>query len=267
MISVQFNFSVGESIITELITLKEDSRELKISATVDWKESHKMLRVRAETAIHNGEALYEIQYGNIKRPTHDNTSWDAAKFETAAHRFADLSEPDYGFAILNDCKYGHRIRDNVMELTLLRSPKMPDKEADMRIHTFTFAYLPHLGDFAHSEVFKRAHELNSPLIMHRGGVVKEEERSYFRIEQNNSVGAVQVKIETVKPAEDGNGTIIRLYETCGRPVDVTLMCLDNWSKMIETNLLERGETIVSENTNCIDLGFTPYEIRTFRLVR
>ncbi|MBN2829479.1 MAG: alpha-mannosidase, partial [Candidatus Cloacimonetes bacterium] len=267
MISVRFRFSIGVSSISQIISLKENSRQLNIKTTVDWKEAHKMLRVRAETAIHNGEALYEIQYGNIKRPTHDNTSWDAAKFETAAHRFADLSETDYGFAILNDCKYGHRIRDNVMELTLLRSPKMPDKEADMRVHEFTFAYLPHPGDFAHSEVLKRAHELNSPLIIHRGSTKHYEDRSYFRIEQNNAVGAIQVKIETVKPAEDGDGTIIRLYETCGRPVDVTLMCHDIWSKMIETNLLEQGDTVVAENTGCVDLGFTPYEIRTFRLVR
>ncbi len=267
LVKVEMKFTVGESTITEIITLEENSRQLTIESEVDWKENRKMLRVAAETSIHKGEATYEIQYGSLKRPTHDNTSWDAAKFETAAHRFADLSEPDYGFALLNDCKYGHRIRDNVMELTLLRSPKYPDPDCDMRVHNFTFAYMPHMGDYTHSEVLQAAHELNSPVMIHLGGKESVSDRSCFRIEQNSANPAIQVKIETVKPSEDGKDTIIRLYETCGRPVDVTLFSETVWSKIVETNLLEAGDEVVAESTNCLDLGFTPYEIRTFRLIK
>ncbi len=267
LIKVGLEFTVGKSNVSQIVSIEENSRQVTIETEVDWKEDRKMLRVGAETTIHKGEATYEIQYGSLKRPTHDNTSWDAAKFETVAHRFADLSEPDYGFALLNDCKYGHRIRDNVMELTLLRSPKHPDAECDMRIHKFTFAYLPHMGDYTHSEVLQSAHELNSPVLIHLGDNRNISDRTGFRIEQNNANPAIQVEIETVKPSEDGKDVIVRLYETCGRPVDVSFFSDTSWSKIIETNLLEEGNEVVAENTNCIDLGFTPYEIRTFRLIK
>ena len=109
-------FKIGNSTIEQKITISEDSKLIRFENFVDWKEEHKMLRVSAQPALFSAEASYEIQYGTLQRATHSNTSWDAAKFEVTAQRFADLSQPDYGFAILNDCKYGHYIKENVMSL-------------------------------------------------------------------------------------------------------------------------------------------------------
>ena len=124
-----------------------------------------MLRVSAEIAVHSPEAFFEIQYGTIKRPTHFNTSWNAAKFEAAAQRFADISQPDYGFSIINNCKYGHYIHENIVDLNLLHSPADVDKTADIHKYEFTFGYLPHSGNLINSAVLQTAHNLNSPLII------------------------------------------------------------------------------------------------------
>ena len=104
-----------------------------------------MLKVAFPVDILSPQATYEIQWGNVQRPTHRNTSWDWARFESCAHKWVDLSEGDYGVSLLNDCKYGHDIHDNVMRLTLLRGPTMPDPAADYGEHHFTYSLFPHAG--------------------------------------------------------------------------------------------------------------------------
>ncbi len=258
---IKQEFTAGNSKINQRISLMQNSRLIKIENEVDWQEEHKMLRVCAEVQIQTNEASFEIQYGTLKRPTHSNTSWDAAKFEVAAHRFVDLSQPDYGFALLNDCKYGHYVKGNTLDLNLLRSPKDTDKEADQHQHTFTFAYYPHKGSLIKSDVLQQAHFLNSPLIIRPITELPEmKNMSYFQVIGDG------VKIETIKPAEDGNGIILRLYETAGKSCSVKLEAWKEWQKLIETDLLENDEIEISENTEKTDLLFEPFEIRTFRLV-
>ena len=259
---IEQKFSVGNSTITQQITLSNNSKFIKIENDVDWKEEHKMLRVEATPAIYSKEASYEIQYGTIKRPTHSNTSWDAAKFEVVAHRFADLSQPDYGFAMMNNCKYGHYIQDNVMSLNLLRSPKDTDKEADLHEHNFIFGYYPHIGSLIGSDTLKVAHELNTPLICTPINNIPEEASKSFY-----SICGDGVKIETIKPAEDGNGIIARMYETNGANWQITFKAADEWKKLIETNMLEEEIGEIADCGNSLELCFKPFEIRTFRLVR
>ena len=258
---IKQEFTVGTSKITQRISLQKNSRLIKIENEVDWQEEYKMLRVSADVQIQTNEASFEIQYGTLKRSTHSNTSWDAAKFEVAAHRFVDLSQPDYGFALLNDSKYGHYVKGNTLDLNLLRSPKDTDKEADQHIQTFTFAYYPHKGSLIESDVLQQAHLLNSPLIIRPIAKLPEKKHlSYFQVIGDG------VKIETVKPAEDGNGIILRLYETAGRSSSIKLEAYKEWSKLIETDMLENDEMEIALDKNFGELLFKPFEIRTFRIV-
>ena len=255
------NFIVGNSTIEQKITLQKGSKFIKIENFVDWKEEYKMLRVEANPAIYANEASYEIQYGTLKRPTHANTSWDAAKFEVVAHRFAALSQPDYGFALINDCKYGHYIQGNVMSLNLLRSPKDTDKEADLHEHNFTFGYYPHAGILIESDTLHLSHQLNSPLIYTEiDNLPAEKSKSFYNI-----IGG-SVKIETIKPAEDKNGIIVRMYETNGVACDVTFVATAGWDKLIETNMLENDFAEIAPRAVEQTLSFKPFEIRTFRLI-
>jgi len=258
---IKQEFSIGNSRITQRMSLKHNSRLVKIENEVDWQEEHKMLRVSADVQIQTSEASFEIQYGTLKRPTHSNTSWDAAKFEVAAHRFVDLSQPDYGFALLNDCKYGHYVKGNTLDLNLLRSPKDTDKEADQHKHTFTFAYYPHKGNLIESDVLQQAHLLNSPLIIRPIAELPEKKHlSYFQVIGDG------VKIETVKPAENGNGIIMRLYETKGKSCSIKLETYKEWQKLIETDMLENNEMKIKLDKHFGELLFEPFEIRTFRII-
>jgi alpha-mannosidase len=253
-------FTVGKSKITQKITLTKHNKFIKIENKVDWKEEHKMLRVSAEVAVHSADASYEIQYGTIKRPTHSNTSWDAAKFEVAAQRFADISQPDYGFAVINDCKYGHYIQGNTVDLNLLRSPADVDKTADIHKHEFTYGYLPHFGNLINSDVLKAAHNLNSPLIVNEvEKLPKLKSESYFDVIGKN------VKLETVKKAEDGKGIIVRFYEYSGTNTEVFFQTPLDYKNLIETNLIEEdfGKPVKFDGKS--KLKFKPFEIRSFRL--
>ena len=108
-------------------------------------------------------ATFDIQNGTIRRPTHANTSWDAAKHEVFVHKFCDVSEGSFGVALLNDSKYGCSVREGVMGLSLLKAPKFPDHEADMGLHNFVYSLLPHDRALVDSSVFDEAHRLNTPI--------------------------------------------------------------------------------------------------------
>lgn len=153
----------GQSRVTQVISLDAGSGRLDFATEVDRHESHRFLKVAFPVDVRSARATYEIQFGHVERPTHANTSWDVARFEVCAHTWADLSEPGYGVALLNDCKYGYDIRANVMRLSLLRAPTWPDPVADRGHHRFTYALLPHAGDLREAGVIEQARDLNSPL--------------------------------------------------------------------------------------------------------
>ena len=113
--------------------------------------------------INADKATYEIQFGTVERPTHSNTSWDTAKFEVCAHKFADLSEYGYGVSLLNDCKYGHDIHDGVIRLTMLKCGTYPNPDADKCHHTFTYSLYPHAGNYREAGTIQQAYLLNQPM--------------------------------------------------------------------------------------------------------
>ncbi len=149
-------------------------------------------------------ATFEVQWGNVQRVTHRNTSWDWARFETCAHKWADLSEGNYGVALLNDCKYGYDIHDNVIRLSLLKSATSPDPQADQGEHRMTYSLLPHVGDWR-TDVVPAAYDLNDPLILRRVTGGATDTANVSALTSLVSVSAPNVIIETVKYAEDGNG--------------------------------------------------------------
>lgn len=151
------------STIVQRIWLYENTPKIDFENDIDWKESHILLKTAFPTDINADKATYDIQFGTVERPTHKNTSWDAAKFEVCAHKFADLSEYGYGVSLLNDCKYGYDIHDSVIRLTLIKCGNYPNPDADKCRHEFTYSLFPHSGDFREAGTVKLAYLLNSPL--------------------------------------------------------------------------------------------------------
>src|SRR5699024_7862502 len=116
--SIKWEF--GSSTITQDMIVYAESRRIDFKTHVDWQERQRLLKVAFPVDVRSTEATYDNQYGNVKRPTHWNTSWDYARFETVGHQWADLSEGGYGVSLLNDSKYGYDIKDHVMRLSLLK---------------------------------------------------------------------------------------------------------------------------------------------------
>jgi alpha-mannosidase len=253
----------GSSTLTQDIVLIEGSRKLDFITHVDWKEDDKMLRTSFSVDIYATEYTSEIQFGHVKRPTHSNTQWEFRQFENAAHKWVDLSQPDYGVALMNDCKYGHYVKGNVLDINLLRSPNWPDPTADRSEHNFTYSLFPHSGDHIQGEVVKNAYELNVPLKTH---LLKSQSGelpphwSFLSVDCNNVV------VSSVKKSEDGNGIIVRLYEAFGYKKQATLSFGIDIKHVALTNLIEEEIEDLAVESNMVTVPFKPFEIQTIRLI-
>jgi len=252
------------STIVQSVALYAGEAMVVFDTHVDWQETDACLKAAFPVAVHSRRATYEIQFGHIDRPTHWSTSWDRAKFEVPAHRWADLSEAGYGVALLNDCKYGYDIKGNLVRLTLLRAPTTPDPEADRGEHRFSYALYPHRGDLQSAEVVRRGYEFNVPLTSapRRGGGkgTLGPRHSFFGIDVDNVI------LDTVKPAEDGPGLILRFYEAHGGRGPVTLDFGFEVKEVSECDCLERPLGSLEVKGNAFTFDVTPFEIKTYRLV-
>lgn len=251
----------GSSRIEQRIVLCAGSARVDFPTVVEWAEERKFLKVAFPVNVRSASATYEIQYGHAERPTHSNTSWDIARFEVCAQKWADLSESGYGVALLNDCKYGYDIVGNVMRLSLLRAPCSPDPTADRGRHEFVYALLPHSGDFRRGHVIEESYALNAPIRCLPAKKQRGElppSHSFFRVEPASAV------VETVKVGEDGASVIVRLYEAHGGRGVVRLSTTLPVSKACRTDLMERptGNLVLRGGEVRFDL--TPFEIATVK---
>ncbi|XP_067871455.1 alpha-mannosidase 2C1 isoform X1 [Heterodontus francisci] len=238
---------------------------VKFKTEVEWHEAHRFLKVEFPTAVHSPNATYEIQFGHLQRPTHRNTSWDWARFEVWGHKWADLSEHGFGVALLNDCKYGYSVHQNIMTLSLLRAPKTPDATADMGHHHFTYAIMPHAGSFQEANVIQFAYNINYPLHI----VPAEPSVSTSSSWSAFSIQSPAVILETIKQAEDKkNALVIRLYESHGSTVVTWLHTSLPVKQAIWCDLLEQpvaAKPLLITDFQ-IQLSFTPFQIRSLLLI-
>lgn len=272
-----------KSVVTQVISLSCLSKRVDFTCRIEWHERHQLLKVEFPVAVHSEQASFECPYGMVRRPTHQNTSWDMARFEVCAHRFADLSEPDYGVALLNDSKYGHSVRGSLMQLSLLRSPKAPDEHCDMGTHVTRFALLPHKGDVSRGRVVEEAVHFNVPLLWtaassklydHRWlnqPVLQFAAANDGDEDGGHSSGPVPLAIDAIKLAEDGSGhAIIRAYEPWGCRGRAVLRVheLLSLEGVLACDLLERRR-LPTEDLAVDDKGhhiihYGPFEIVTLK---
>jgi len=258
----------SDSTITQRLTIYRNSKRIDFRTEVDWHEHQVLLKVAFPVQVRSTRATYDIQFGNVERPTHWNTSWDAARFEVVGHKWVDLSEGDYGVALLNDCKYGHDVKDNVMRLTLIKSGIEPDPQADQGRHEFTYSLLPHTGDWRTGGVVEQGYDLNNPLLALPpesgepgenlpASPVEQTAFSFASVEEG-------LILETVKKAEQGDGWVVRLYETRGSRKGRSAITFGRRiRKAVECNLMEEDEQPAEYDASSITFSITPYEIKTF----
>jgi len=219
--------------------------------TVDWQETHCMLRADFRPETFADQVRCDIQFGNLMRSTQEETSVEKAQFEICAHKWIDVNSSTNGLSILNDCKYGHRVKNGLISLNLLRSPVYPDPTADRGIQQFTYAVYPYRGRFEDHETIEYAEALNHPLILAHG----VDSSSHVSVDAKNII------IETIKRSEDGSGTILRLYECHGIITQAAVQCRIPYTECLETNMLE---TVIAP-VQLAKLSFTAFEVKTILL--
>lgn len=263
--TLQLDRRILSSTYTQRISLCYNSPRLDFETRIDWRERHILLKAAFPVEILAPTATHEVHWGNVQRPTHRNTSWDWARFETCAQKWVDLSEGSYGVALLNDCKYGHDIHGNVMRITLLRAPTYPDPEADQGWQQFTYSLFPHVNSagagLSNHAVAAPAYSLNDPLLA-LTGTGRDPHPLPALI-----TAPPQVIVETIKQAEDGRGIIVRLYECDRTRGEIALHVGFPLQVAMVTNLLEADQTVleVVDQTTVV-VAVKPFQILTIRLI-
>lgn len=253
---IHMEWKYMNSTICQDMLLYRDDRRIDFKTYVDYHERQQLLKAAFPVDIRSTYATYDIQYGNVRRPNHWNTSWDQARFETVAHRFADLSERNYGVSLLNDCKYGYDIKDNLMRISLVRSGLQPDHLQDQGEHYFTYSLLPHGGDFVEGKTVQSAYQLNNPAKVVKGAC-KLGFDGMFTLDND------AVEVDAVKRAENQDALIIRFHEYTGSRQKVTLTPGFAYKSWTESDLRERP--LGEECTGAIELELHPYEVKTIML--
>jgi alpha-mannosidase len=253
----------GDSVIIQSIYAYRDIARIDVKYDIDWHEKQVLLRASFPLDIHSNEAAYEIQFGNVTRPTHRNTSWDSARFEVCAHKWIDLSEDDFGFSLLNDSKYGFDVHGGVMGISLLKSAVSPNPEADRGRHTFTYSLYPHRGGWRAAGTVREAYALNdAPQAVTDTGAGGELTPEFSLV----SCAGENVVTEAVKLAEDGSGVIVRAYECFNRRSRTKLRCGLKIARACECDLMENELGGLEVKDGAVDFEIKPYEIKTFKII-
>ena len=249
----------SNSTISQDIHFYADIRRIDFVTTVDWHEHQHLLKVQFPLNVHTDEATFEVQYGNLTRKTHTNTSWDKARFESCGQKWADLSEGHYGVSLLNDCKYGHSVKDSCISLTLIKSGIEPNPTTDQEVHHFTYALYPHAETWRAAGTVREAFFLNQPALAVAGG----EPGEAFSLAVCD---APNVVVETIKQAEDGDGVIVRMYESENALTDTVLHWGRPVTEAVSCDCMEQpdGEPVSLEDGG-IRFTIKPYEIKTLRI--
>jgi alpha-mannosidase len=259
--AIEITRQVGQSTITQRIAMWYNRRRIDFETLVDWQERQTLLRALFPLDINTDRATCGIQFGALERPTHRNTSWEQARFEVCAHGWVDMSEGGYGVALLNDGKYGHSIRHNVIGVSLLKGPVFPDPDADKREHFFTYSLYPHTDDWRAAQVVRRAYELSMPLYAVGSKEPPRQSGTFSFL----STPTEHIIVETIKVAEDGNGLIVRLYEAHNRRGPACLVFGYPVAAAVETDLLEREIGPVTVEGHEVAFSVRPFEVKTLRV--
>jgi alpha-mannosidase len=247
----------------QTFSLAADGDEVNVENEFDWHEAHILLKAAFPLAATGPFATYEIPYGAIERPTTRNNSWEKAQFEVPAMRWADLGDGKHGLSVINDTKYGYDAVGNLLRLTLLRSPKWPDAEADMGHHHFHYALYPHAGTWKDALTVRHGYEYNYPLTAvatttHPGALPASH--SFASVTPENVV------LTAVKKAEDSKGLIFRVYEWAGKDSTVEFHVPPGATTATVTNLQEASEgSPISVVHDVVSAPIHPYEILTVRV--
>ena len=246
----------GKSTITQDMIFFADSAEVRFDTVMDWQDNHRFLKTAFDTSVRQEFARFDVQFGNVKRPTTRNNSIEKAKFEVLNHKYTDLSETRFGVAVLNDSKYGISVNGGKLRLSLHKGGLRPDFKGDRGIHHCVYSFLPHDSGFDAENVIRPAYELNVPAAVTAGE---------YSAQKLMSIDADNIFVEAVKPCEDAQRAfIVRMYEAEGTFTNAKVSFFGGAKSVKITNMLEEEQSEV-ESIAPAKLQFRPFEIKTLKV--
>ena len=246
----------GKSTVTQDMIFFADSAEVRFDTVMDWQDNHRFLKTAFDTSVRQEFARFDVQFGNVKRPTTRNNSVEKAKFEVLNHKYTDLSETRFGVAILNDSKYGISVNGGKLRLSLHKGGLRPDFKGDRGVHHCVYSFLPHDSGFDAENVIRPAYELNVPAAVTAGE---------YSAQKLMSIDADNIFVEAVKPCEDAQRAfIVRMYEAEGTFTNAKVTFFDGAKSVKITNMLEEEQGEV-ESIAPAKLQFRPFEIKTLKV--
>ena len=252
------------STITQKIYLYNELDRMDFDTVIDWHLRHIIVKAAFPVDVNTNKATYEIQFGNIERNHTENTSWDVAKFETCAHKWADISDNGYGMALMNDCKYGHSVvNDSTIQLSLLRSGNSSsdsiEEVNDQGEHIMAYSIIPHSGNYIDADIVRKAYAFNNPMIAREINNSDGETAQSFSLVNTDSENII---IDTVKKAENNDNVIFRLYESQNKKGRAKLKFGVDIKKLYLCDLLENIEKEIEVKDNTAEIDVNNFEIIT-----
>ena len=246
----------GKSTVTQDMIFFADNAEVRFDTVMDWQDNHRFLKTAFDTSVRQEFARFDVQFGNVKRPTTRNNSVEKAKFEVLNHKYTDLSETRFGVAVLNDSKYGISVNGGKLRLSLHKGGLRPDFKGDRGVHHCVYSFLPHDGGFDAENVIRPAYELNVPSAVTDGE---------YSAQKLMSIDADNIFVEAVKPCEDAERAfIVRMYEAEGTFTNAKVSFFDGAKSVKITNMLEEEQGEI-ESIAPAKLQFRPFEIKTLKV--
>lgn len=252
------------SLFSEDIVLYTGADYVDVVHDINWNENHVLLKAAFPLAASSRSATFEIPYGTIDRPTTRENSFDSAKFEVPAIRWADLGDGQHGFSLINESKFGYDAKGNTLRLSLLRSPLAPDPDADRGPNHFSYALYPHAGDWKQAMTIRHGYEYNEHL---QGQQVQPHSGNLPKLHSFAGADAPNVIVTTMKKAEDSNALIFRLYEWAGKNAHVSLRVPPGAANATIVNLMEEptGGSLTVGKDGTVSVDVKPYEIESIRV--
>ena len=262
-VAIRVERAYQKSKVVQVISLAAGQRQVEFDTFIDWQERQTVLKAQFPFDLNTSEIRSEIQFGHVKRPTHRNTTWDRARFEASMHRWVDLSESDFGVALLNDCKYAYDCLEQSVRLTLVRGSTFPSPDADLGEHRLRYALFVHDGVADLAEVHRAAERFNNPVAVTGNrkkttGMPAEFSRFSFA-----SADANNVTLETVKKAEKSDAVVLRIFEHANIRAEATITFGIPVKSVRVVNLMEEGDSKpLKLKDNAVTLSLRPFEIST-----
>lgn len=247
--------------LVQNIVVYDDIPRVDFETVIDWKEKDLIVKALFPVNVLSNKVTADVQFGNVERPTHTNTSWDEAKFEMCMHKWVDISDNSYGVSVLNDCKYGFSADENVIGLTILKCSTQPNTEADRCIHELTYSVYPHEGSAVSGGTVQQAYNLNQPMTVAEksGNGTLPQSFSFIKCDKENVI------VETVKKAEDSENIVVRLFDSYNMTTDTKLTFGFDVKKAYLCDLLENKLEEVAVSDSSINLSVKNFEIVTLML--